>query len=84
MKNQNFRICLLALLGSLAHHSIGVKNAKPKGSRAIGGGLVTSDYPMFNTVDTHQFPDIHPDIMEDTLLTTVNLLSFQMKTNAVQ
>lgn len=84
MKNQNFRICLFALLGSLTHYSIAVKNSKPKGSRAVGGGLVTSDYTMFNAVDIHQFPDIHPDIMEDTLLPTVNLFSIQMKTNAVQ
>lgn len=81
MKNQRSWICLFALLGCFAHYSIAAKNPKPKRTRAIGGGVVMSDY-MFNAVDT-QFPDIHPDILEDTLLPTVNLLSFRIKNNAI-
>lgn len=77
MKNQKSWIYLFALFGSFAYYSIAAKNPKSKKFRAIGNGLVSSDY-MFNAVDT-QFPDIHPDIMEDTLLPTVSLLSIPIK-----
>lgn len=73
MKNQKSWICLFALFGSFPCYSIAAKNPKPKGS---------SDY-MFNAVDA-QFPDIHPDIMEDTLLPTVGLLLILMNNNVVQ
>lgn len=80
MKNQKSWICLFAVLTSFAHYSIAAKNPNSKRSRAIGNGVVMSDY-MFNSVDT-QFPDIHPDIMEDTLLPTVNLLLFLIRKKA--
>lgn len=75
MKNPKSWICFLALLESFAHYSIAATNPKPKKSRAVGDVPVMPDY-MFNPVVT-QFPDIHPDIMEDTLLPTVSLLSFK-------
>lgn len=73
MNQRNFAY-LIVSLGSLWHLVGAAREPVALGSNAMAAGNPMRPQFTLTAVQNSQLPDIHPDVLEDTYLSTVSLI----------